>query len=315
MTCHACHIDCVKAGRYGPGRVQRYKCQQCGKRFSEPQDKPLGDVRLPDEKVRMILHCLVEGNSVRGTARLCDVEKRTVLRILRLAGDNCQRLLEQKIREVPVDDVQLDEAWTFVAKKERRKRGDERLRSDIGDQYVFIAIERHTKLVLTWHLGRRDNQNTWDFITKLRDATAPGRFQLSTDAFAPYRGAIDAGLHDRADYAQIIKLYGSLPGGRDYYRPAKIKGSISAPISGRPDPRRICTSHVERKNGSLRQWCKRLTRLTYAFSRKLENLHAALALHFAFYNFCRVHSALKVTPAMENGVTDHIWSIEELIAA
>lgn len=189
------------------------------------------------------------------------------------------------------EDVQLDEAWTFVAKKERRKRGEERSREDIGDQYVFIAIERHTKLVLAWHLGRRDNPNAWDFITKVRDATAPQRFQLSSDAFSAYRGAIDAGLHDRADYAQIIKMYGSMPGGRDYYRPAKIKGTISAPISGRPDQRRICTSHVERKNGSLRQWCKRLTRLTYAFSRKLENLRAALALHFAYYNFCRVHSA------------------------
>lgn len=102
MTCHSCSIDCVKAGRYGPKRIQRYKCQQCGKRFSEPQDKPLRDVRLPDEKVRMILHCLVEGNSVRGTARLCGVEKRTVLRILTLAGENCERLLERKIRSVPV---------------------------------------------------------------------------------------------------------------------------------------------------------------------------------------------------------------------
>lgn len=143
------------------------------------------------------------------------------------------------------------------------------------------------------------------------------RFQLTSDALAAYRGAVNAGLHDRVDYAQQIKMYGKLPGpgGRDYYRPAKIKGTISAAISGRPQPGRICTAHVERKNGSLRQWCKRLTRLTYAFSKKLDNLRAALALHFAYYNFCRVHSSLRVTPAMGNGVTDHIWSIEELIGA
>ena len=182
MTCHSCSVDCVKAGRYGRKRVQRYLCKQCGKRYSEPQDKPLGDVRLPDEKVLLILHCLVEGNSVRATARLCDVEKRTVLNILKAAGENCERLLEERIRNVPVDDVQLDEIWTYVQKKERRKAFDERHRTDIGDQFVFIALERNSKLVISWHLGRRDGVNTQDFITKLRDAKAPGRFQVSSDA-------------------------------------------------------------------------------------------------------------------------------------
>ena len=190
MTCHSCSIDCVKAGKYGRKRVQRYLCKQCGKRYSEPQDKPLGDVRLPDEKVLLILHCLVEGNSVRGTARLCDVEKRTVLTILKAAGENCERLLERRIRNVPVDHVELDEIWTFCRKKERRKTREEKARTDIGDQYVFIALEQTSKLVVCWHLGRRDGVNTQDFITKLRDATAPGRFQLSSDAFQAYRSAI-----------------------------------------------------------------------------------------------------------------------------
>jgi len=315
MTCNFCNLDCVKAGRYGIQKIQRYKCKSCGKRFSEAQEKPLGDVRLPDHKVSLILRCLVEGNSVRGTARLCDVEKRTVLRILTLAGQNCERLLERKICNVKVEDVQIDEAWTFVGKKERRKTRDDKGRTDIGDQFVYVALEANSKMVLCWHLGRRDNPNTWDFITKLRDATSSKRFQLTSDAFGAYRGAINAGLHDRVDYAQQIKLYGSIPGGRDYYRPAKIKGTIKTVLNGRPQPGRITTSHIERMNGSLRQWCKRMTRLTYAFSRKLENLRASLALHFAYYNFCRVHSSLKVTRAMENGVTDHIWSIEELIAA
>ena len=315
MTCHSCSVDCVKAGKYGRKRVQRYLCKQCGKRYSEPQDKPLGDVRLPDEKVLLILHCLVEGNSVRGTARLCDVEKRTVLNILKAAGENCERLLERRIRNVPVDDVQLDEIWTYVRKKERRKGFDERHRTDIGDQFVFIALERNSKLVITWHLGRRNAVNTQDFITKLRDATAPGRFQLSSDAFPAYRPAIEWGLHDRADYGQTIKLYGMLPTGRESYRPARIKGSIRTPIQGFPDPRRICTSHVERLNNSLRQHCKRFARLTLAFSKKQENLRAALALNFAFYNFVRVHGSLRVTPAMEAGITDHVWTLGELIAA
>ena len=314
MTCHSCQVDCVKAGRYGRRRVQRYLCKQCGKRYSEPQDKPLGDVRLPDEKVRMILHCLVEGNSVRGTARLCDVEKRTVLRILKLAGENCEDLLSRRVRAVPVQDVQVDEAWTFVLKKERRKKPTEKYRDDIGDQFVFIAIERTSKLILCWELGRRTNETTWDFITKLRDATV-GHFQVTSDAFPAYRNAIESGLHDRVAYAQLIKLYGALPTGRESYRPAKIRGTISATIMGHPSMTRACTSHIERQNGTLRQWCKRLTRMTYAFSKSRENLRAALALHFAYYNLCRVPGSLQVTPAMESGITDHVWSIEELISS
>ena len=147
-----------------------------------------------------------------------------VLNLLKAAGENCERLLERRIRNVPVDDVQLDEIWTYCKKKERRKTAEEKGRTDIGDQFVFIAIERNTKLVITWHLGRRDGVNTQDFITKLRDATAAQRFQLSSDAFKAYPTAIEWGLHDRADYAQIIKLYGKLPTGRESYRPPKIKG-------------------------------------------------------------------------------------------
>ena len=150
-------------------------------------------------------------------------------------------------------------------------------------------------------------------MTKVRDATT-GTFQISSDAFQAYPGAIATGLHDRADYAQIIKLYGRLPGNRgDYYRPAKIRGSIQAPVMGNPSRERVCTSHVERKNGSIRQWCKRMTRLTYAFSKKWENHEAALALHFAYYNFCRIHGTTKVTPAIEAGITDRVWSLDELL--
>ena len=252
---------------------------------------------------------------MRGTARLCGVEKRTVLNILKAAGDNCERLLESRVQGVSVEDVEIDEAWTFCLKKERRKRPEEKTRDDIGDQYVFIAIESSSKLVLCWQLGRRETWNTRRFIRKLRRATAPDRFQLTSDAFPAYPDAIAAALYDRADYAQLIKLYGRLPGARgDYYRPAKIKGTVSAEIMGMPAPKRICTSHVERKNGTLRQWCKRFTRLTYAFSKSRENLRAALALHFAHYNFCRIHGSLRVTPAMEAGISGHVWDLRELIA-
>jgi transposase-like protein/IS1 family transposase len=307
----------VKAGFYGRNKVQRFKCQQCGKRFAEPQKKPFGtDVRLPADKVEMILHCLVEGNSIRGTARLCNVEKRTVLNMLKLAGENCERLLETKIRNVPVKDVQCDEVWTYVQKKEGHKRPSEADAQKIGDAYTFIAIERHTKLVLAWHLGKRDGVNTEDFISKLRLATADFRFQISTDAFVPYVGAIDYALSDRVNYSQVVKVYATKEDGREArYSPGEVLETVKTAVLGEPDMTRSCTSHIERQNGTLRQWCKRLTRLTYAFSKKWDNLKAALALHFAHYNFCRVHGRLRVTPAMEAGITDHVWTITELIGA
>src|ERR1700761_7540894 len=184
VTCHNCRIEMVKAGRYGKNRIQRYKCQQCGKRFAEPHQKPFGeDVRLSAEKVAMILHCLVEGNSVRGTARLCDVEKRTVLNILKLAGERCERLLTEQIHNVPVRDLELDEVWTYVGCKQRRVTVQRLERGMMGDAWTFIALERTSKLVVAWHLGKRDRISTEDFVSKIRWATAPGWFDVSTDAF------------------------------------------------------------------------------------------------------------------------------------
>jgi transposase-like protein/IS1 family transposase len=313
MTCHSCKVEMVKAGR-GRNSLQRFKCQRCGKRFSEPRQTPFGaDVRLPAEKVTMILHCLVEGNSVRGTARLCDVEKRTVLNILTLAGENCEKMLAEKIHQIPVAQVQADEIWTFVQKKEGHKWAHEEKAENIGDAYTYIAFERNTKLVLAWHLGKRDTPNTVAFIRKLRAATFEDPFELCTDAFGSYVPAIREVLYDRAHYSQVVKVYTKQEEGRERYSPGEFVTVEKQAIQGNPDLKRASTSHVERKNGSLRQWCKRLTRLTYAFSKKWENLQSALALHFAYYNFCRVHSSLRVTPAMEAGITDRVWTLADLI--
>jgi IS1 family transposase/transposase-like protein len=317
VTCHSCRIEAVRAGTYGKKRIQRWKCQQCGARFSEPQEKPFGaDVRIPSETVCRILHCLVEGNSVRGTARLCDVEKRTVLNILKLAGENCERLLTEKIHNVKVQDsLELDEVWTFVGCKQRRLTPERVEKGMVGDAWTFIALERSSKLVMAWHLGKRDRVNTEDFVAKIRWATAPGWFDVSTDAFPPYENAIDGGLYDRANHAQVVKVFATttqvVP---ESYKPAKFISVQKDAVSGSPNLDRAGTSHVERKNGTLRQWCKRLTRLTYAFSKSWTNLRAALALHFAYYNLCRVHSSIRVTPAMEAGITDHVWTLTELIA-
>ena len=196
-------------------------------------------------------------------------------------------------------DLEFDEIWSFVGKKQGRLSPSERRLSRIGDQYCFIALERTTRLVVAWNLGKRDEPTTSDFITKVRDATS-GPCRVSTDAFPAYQPAIDAGLHDRADYGRIIKVMG--PGTKE-------------PVMGNPDLSKISTCYVERTNATLRQWTKRMARGTYAFSKKWENLRAALAMHFFYYNFCRIHGSLRVTPAMESGLTSHVWGLEELAGA
>jgi IS1 family transposase len=177
-----------------------------------------------------------------------------------------------------------------------------------------VGIERHTKLVLAWHLGRRNAPDTHAFVEKLDVATS-GHFQITTDGFAAYPEAIHLNLGTRVSFAQLIKVYASPRDGEQRYSPPEVINAIPVPRFGRPDRQRISTSHVERQNLTMRMCIRRLTRLTNAFSRKWENLKAALALYFAYYNFCRVHSTLRVTPAIESGLTDHVWSIGELLEA
>jgi IS1 family transposase/transposase-like protein len=305
----------VKAGYYGKQRIQRFKCQQCGRRLSEAPRRPFNaDIRLPQEKVAMIFNCLAEGNSVRGTSRLCDVEKRTVLNLLVTAGEQCERFMERTIQNMRVSDLELDECWTFVRMKEKRKAGVNADNSEIGDQYTFIAQDRSSRMVIAWHLGRRDQRNTDQFIEKVRSVTAPDqRFDVSTDAFVPYNSAINVRLWDRANHSIVTKVYSSPEETRERYSPGDFVTVEKSVQRGNPDLEKAGTSHVERKNGSLRQWCKRLTRLTYAFSKKKENLRAALALHFWYYDFARIHGGLRVTPAMQAGIVDHVWTLEELL--
>jgi IS1 family transposase len=216
---------------------------------------------------------------------------------------------------VKVEHLELDEVWTYVGCHQKyvdHEQEDSHLR---GDQYTFIALEERTKMVMAWHLGKRDGENTRQFITKVRHATpADPLFDVSTDAFQPYETAIDGILFERANHAQIVKLFSRhVEEGRERYSPARFVSVAKDAVTGMPNLDRASTSHVERKNGSLRQWCKRLTRLTYAYSEKWEHLNAALALHFAYYNFCRIHRSLKVTPAMEAGVSDHVLELRELL--
>ena len=212
-----------------------------------------------------------------------------------------------------VEDIECDELWSFIGCKQKRVRpGDDPNR---GDCYVFVAIERHSKLVLNIAMGKRDQSTTDAFVEGLRHATARTPFQITTDGFAPYRSAITTTLHDRlTGFAQLIKVYRATQEGEARYSPAEVQSVQVVPVAGQPDPERICTSIVERQNLSVRMGVRRFTRLTNAFSKKWENHWAAVALWFAFYNFCRVHKTLRVTPAMAAGIADHVWSVRELLS-
>src|SRR6185295_151063 len=222
--------------------------------------------------------------------------------------------MTRKIKGVAVRDVEADEIWGFVGCKNRHKLHKGITDPKVGDAYTWVGIERNTKLVLAWHLGERGMVDCETFTEKLHEATS-GRFQLTTDGFRPYENAVSYSLGTRVDYAMLIKVYGNRdPEGEQKYSPPEVVETISKPMIGYPDPRRICTSIVERINLSMRTSIRRLTRLTNAYSKKWENLKAMLALYFAYYNFCRIHSSIRCTPAMESGLTGHVWTLRELLA-
>ncbi len=315
MTCHNCSTLCKKFGKYGPKRIQRWRCKQCKRTFSAERDKPLDDMRIPLERAEMCLKLLLEGMSIRSVQRITGLHQETILDLIVLAGERCEKLMSERIKGVAVRDVQADEMWGFVGMKEktRERKGLDDLR--FGDAYSFVGIERNTKMVLAWHLGRRNADDTMEFMGKLADATS-GDFQLTTDGFASYRWAVGLSFRNRAiDFAQLIKVYAADREGETRYSPPVVVETKVKSVFGRPDPERICTSHVERQNLSMRTSIRRLTRLTNGFSKKWENLKAMLAIYFAFYNFCRIHSTIRCTPAMESGITQHVWTLRELLAA
>ena len=310
MTCHNCRTECRKFGKRK--NRQRYQCNQYRKVFTDARDDTLDGMYLPVEKAEMVLRLLLEGNSVSSVERITDIHHTTILKLLVLAGEKCERIIAAKIRNVQVRDVECDEVWAFIGKKQKRVRPEDD--PNLGDCYCFVAIERHSKLVLNIAIGKRDQATTDVFIEGVRHATS-GEFQITTDGFGPYRSAIPNTLEDRCDFAQLIKVYRASVEGEARYSPAEVAEVVEVPVMGRPDPVRICTSIVERSDLSLRMGIRRFTRLTNGFSKKWENHWAAVALWFAFYNLCRVHRSLRETPAMAAGIANHIWTVRELLEA
>ena len=269
----------------------------------------------PMEKQIQILNTLIEGCSIRSTERITGVHRDTIIRLLVRVGNKCQNVLGSLVRNFHCERMQVDEIWCYVKKKEKHLTREEKNLGIYGDQYVFVGIDADTKLVPAFEVGKRNGATAFLFLQKLEEKLrGNGRIQLTSDGFRAYIDAVEQAFGADIDFAQLIKLYESVPEGEIRYSPSKVTEVISKIINGMPDPKHICTSFVERQNLTMRMAMRRFTRLTNAFSKKLENLKAAVALHFAHYNFIRVHRTLRVTPAMEAKITDHIWSFEELLA-
>lgn len=286
MTCTKCqHGTAKRFGTYGRRRIQRYRCRSCKATFSAPQSKPLGRHTIEVSKAAHIISLLTEGMSIRAVVRLTGVHKNTIMALLVTVGQKCQRLFDRYIRNVRPRYIQADELWTFV----HTKQGHLNLvdPTEWGDAYVWMAIDAETKLVLSYYVGKRDSESCFEFVRDLSERITR-RTQITTDGLKTYVDAIEQYFGADIDFAQLLKLYGeSGADAPDWYAPSHVKAVIPISISGNPDPKHICTSHVERANLSVRMHLRRFTRLTNGFSKKLDNLKAAVALYMTWYNFCR----------------------------
>lgn len=269
--------------------------------------------RLPIAKRVAVVSALVEGCSVRSTSRLTGVAKGTILRLLADVGAACARYQDGAIRNVPARRVQIDEIWSFVACKQKNVTDEIRERSSkAGDAWTFVAIDPQTKLVLSWLVGTRDAGCATEFMQDVAGRLA-NRIQLTTDGHKMYLSAVEDAFGSAIDYAMLQKIYGADPQAEKRYSPAVCLGCKVDLIAGDPDPAHIGTSHVERQNLTMRMNIRRFTRLTNAFSKKIENHMHSVALFYMHYNFVRVHQTLRVTPAMEAGLTSRVWSIQDIV--
>jgi transposase-like protein/IS1 family transposase len=314
MTCHNCQTACKRFGKHRNG-LQRFRCNQCRKTFTEEHTRPLDEMRIPLDKALTVLQLLLEGMSIRSTERVTGIHRNTIFRLLVMAGERCQKLMDERLVDLVVNDVECDEIWGFVQKKENHKNPWDQQYAEIGDAYCYIALERTTKLIVTHYLGKRTIPTTQHFIAKLAYAASDAPFQLTTDGFLPYRKAIKRHLAGRCHFGQLVKVYASPREGEQRYSPPEVVRAVPTPLMGFPDKERICTSHIERQNLSIRMGMRRMTRLTNAFSKKWENLEAAYSLWFAYYNWCRKHQSIGMTPAMKQGLTDRVWTLAELLQA
>ena len=266
---------------------------------------------LPTEKKAMAVSMLAEGNSIRSIERITGIHRDTVMRLGVRVGEACTKIQDEKMRNLGCRQIEVDEIWGFVGSKKKNAVRT----GNYGDVWTFIALDVDTKLIPSFIVGKRDAYHAKAFMSDLAARVAK-RVQLSSDSLHAYADAVERGFGTEVDYGQISKSYSVVALNKEAasrYSPAEVVKVDKTIVNGMPDVDRISTSHVEKQNHTLRMHCRRLTRLTNAFSKKVENFEAAVALNFAYYNFCKTHGAIRMTPAQAAGVESSAWTVAELV--
>ena len=269
--------------------------------------------KLPLAKRTQILAMLCEGSSMRSISRVADVSINTVSKLLVEAGEACLAIHDETVRNVKASRVQCDEIWSFCHAKQKNVPTAKAAPDGAGDVWTWTAIDADTKLIVSYFVGDRGGESAMILMDDLR-ARLANRVQLTTDGHKAYLEAVEGAFGADVDYAQLVKLYGPTMTAPGRYSPAECTGIKKIRREGNPDIAHVSTSYVERQNLTMRMSMRRFTRLTNAFSKKLENHSHALALYFAFYNFCRIHKTLRVSPAMAAGISDRLWSLDDVVA-
>jgi IS1 family transposase len=268
---------------------------------------------LTPAKQKQVVAALVEGNSIRATVRMTGVSKNAIQRLMAKLGPACEQFQDHALRNIPCRKIQTHEIWAFCYAKQKNVPADKRGQFGFGDIWTWTSLCADTKLIVNYKIGTRGTATAYALMHDLVSRLAH-RIQLTTDGHRVYADAVESAFGSDIDYAMLVKVYGDDRADREVrYSPAQYAGCRTIPMSGNPKRRDISTSFVERQNLTMRMQMRRFTRLTNAFSKKVENLGWAVSLHFMHYNFCRVHQTLRVTPAMEAGVADHVWSITEVV--
>jgi IS1 family transposase len=267
--------------------------------------------KLSIDKKVTVVSMLCEGASIRSIERITSVNRNTIMSLGLRVGDACKKIMDEKMRGLACQQIEVDEIWGFIGAKRKVARNT----GHYGDVWTFISLDPVSKLIPSFVVGKRDRYHARAFMEDLAGRLSR-RVQLSSDALQSYPEAVEHGFGNEVDYGQLVKTYAVVNLNKDAasrYSPAEVVKTERTVINGMPDIRRITTSHIEKQNHTLRMHCRRLTRLTNAFSKKFENFEAAVALNFAYYNFCKSHGALKMTPAMAAGIESTFWTVEDLV--
>ena len=268
--------------------------------------------KLSTAKRAQILNMLVEGMSMRATSRVADVSINTVTKLMVEAGEACAAYHDETVRDVETRHVQCDEIWAFCYAKEKNVMLAKAAPAVAGDVWTWTALDSDSKMILSYEVGDRSGTTAIEFMDDLRNRLA-NRVQITTDGHKAYLEAVEGAFGGDVDYAQLIKIYGDAPQTEARYSPASCIGARKRPVTGRPRRADVSTSYVERQNLTMRMGMRRFTRLTNAFSKKVENHLHMLSLYFVHYNFCRIHKTLKCSPAMAAGVTDTLRDVEWIV--